>query len=327
MRRRSFIIFIGAETVCWPLAALAQSSSIPVVGLLGSTSFDELSQRSAPLRQSLNELGYVEGRNIAFEYRWAEGHYDRLPSLAAELVGDRVAVIVAGGPPASALAAKAATTTVPIVFMTGGDPVAHGLVASLNQPGGNITGVSLFNLALVPKQLELVKELLPEATVVAALVNPANPNTETERSELLSAAPAVRLELHVLRAGTELDFNPAFARAVERRASAIIVSYDAFFLSRRQQLVTLAARHSLPAIYHWREFAEAGGLVTYGTSVADAYRQVGVYVGKILRGAKPADLPVEQPTKFELVISLKTAKTLGLTIPPSVLARADEVIE
>src|SRR5262245_50950785 len=275
----------------------------------------------------MHELGYVEGRTVAFEYRSAEGQYDRLPSLAADLVRHQVAVIVTSGAPDSALAAKEATTTIPIVFSTGGDPIALGLVASLNRPGGNITGVSLFNVVLVPKQLELVRELVPKASVIAALVNPDNPNTETEVRELQEAAQALRLQIRVVRVSAKENFDSAFAMTVQQRVGAIIVSYDSFFSSRRDQIVALAARHSLPAIYHWREFVESGGLISYGTKLTDSYRQTGIYAGKILQGARPADLPVQQPTKFELVLNLKTAKALGLTIPPTLLTAADDVIE
>src|SRR5262245_12972128 len=261
------------------------------------------------------------------EYRWAEGHYDRLPALAAELVRRPATVIVAVGPPACALAAKAATKSISIVFLTGGDPVALGLVKSLNRPGGNLTGVSLFNVALVPKQLELVSELVPNARVIAAIVNPDNPNTETEEIELNAATHAMGLVVHVLRASSENDVNAAFATIVQQGADAVIVSFDAFFLSHNDQFVALAARHSLPAIYHWREFAESGGLMSYGTNLVDAYRQLGVYAGNILRGASPVDLPVWRQTKFDLVINLKTAKALGLAVPPTLLTRANEVIE
>jgi len=300
---------------------------MPVIGLLGSSSFHDRSHLLTAFRQSLNDLGYVEGRTVAFEYRSAEGQYERLPLLAAELVRHQVAVIVTSGAPASALAAKAATTTIPIIFVTGGDPIALGLVASLNRPGGNMTGVSLFNVVLVPKQLELVRELVPEAGVIAALVNPNNPNTETEVRELEMAARALRLNVHVLRAIVKEDFDSAFTSMVQQRAGAIIVSYDSFFTSHRDQLVALAARHSLPAVYHWREFAESGGLISYGTNLTDSYWQMGTYAGKILQGARPADLPVQQPTKFELVINLSTAKALGLTVPHSLLSRADELID
>jgi putative ABC transport system substrate-binding protein len=327
MRRREFITLLAGVAVSWPLTGRAQHPPVPVIGLLGSGSFDDRTHLLAGFRRGLDELGYVEGKNVVFEFRPAEGRYDRLPSLATELVRHQVAVIVCSGAPASALAAKAATTTIPIVFMTGGDPIALGLVASLNRPGGNITGVSLFNVMLVPKQLELIKELVPGVDMFAALVNPSNPNTKIEESELESAARALRLRIHVQRASTEQDFGAAFETIAEQRAGAVLVSYDSFFLSRRSQLTELAARHSLPAIYHWREYTEAGGLLSYGTDLADSYRQAGIYSGRILQGAKPADLPVWQPTMFELVINVKTARALNLTIPPSLLARADEVIE
>ena len=327
MKRREFITLLGGAAAAWPLAARAQQSAMPVIGLLSGSSFADRTGLLAALRESLNDLNYVEGKNVAFEYRSAEGQYGRLPAQAAELVRHPVSVIVTSGPPASALAAKAATGSIPIVFVTGGDPIALGLVGSFNRPGGNLTGVSLFNVALVPKQLELVSEIVPKAGVIAALVNPNNANTETEERELKVAAGALGLVVHVLRASSETDVTAAFATIVQGRAGAVIVSYDAFFSSRRDQLVALAARHSLPTIYHWREFAESGGLMSYGTNLVDAYRQAGIYVGEFSKGARPADLPIWQPTKFELVINLKTAKALGLTVAPTLLARADEVIE
>jgi putative ABC transport system substrate-binding protein len=327
VRRRDFITLLGGGVAAWPLAARAQQPGVPVIGYLTATSLGERPNLVAAFRRGLDEAGFVEGRNVAMEFREAEGQYDRLPALAADLVSRRAAVIVTTGPPAAALAAKSATATIPIVFLSGGDPITFGLVASFNRPGGNITGVSLFNVALVPKQLKLISELVPKTDVIAALVNPDNPNTETEERELEAAARALRLQIQVLRASAEKDFDPAFAAIVQQRAGAIIVSYDAFFSSRHNQLVALAARHAVPAVYHWREFVESGGLMSYGTSLTDAYRQVGIYTGKILKGEKPADLPVVQPTKFELVINLKTAKALGLTVPQSLLVAADEVIE
>jgi putative ABC transport system substrate-binding protein len=300
---------------------------MPVIGYLDATSLEKVAHFVAIFRNGLNDVGFVDGNNVAIEYRWAEGHYDRLPALAEELVRQPATVIVAVGPPACALAAKAATTSISVVFLTGGDPVALGLVKSLNRPGSNLTGVSLFNVALVPKQLELVSELVPNVRVIAAIVNPDNPNTETEERELNAAAHALGLVVHVLRASSENDVTAAFATIVQQGAGAVIVSFDAFFLSRRDQFVVLAARHSLPAIYHWREFAESGGLIAYGTNLVDAYRQLGIYAGKILKGARPMDLPVWRQTKFDLVINLKIAKALGLTVPPTLLTRADEVIE
>jgi ABC-type uncharacterized transport system substrate-binding protein len=322
--RRDFIAGVGVAA--WAVKAQGQQP-VPVVGFLGSTSLTDRPYLIGAFRDGLNDLNYMEGKNLAVEYRWADGNYDRLPALASELVRLRVRVIVAPGPPASVLAAKAATTSIPIVFMTGGDPIALGLVASLNRPGGNLTGVSLFNVALVPKQLELAREIVPQARLIAALVNPNNPNTETEQKELEAAARVLGLEIDLQRAGSEEELTDAFAAIKQRGAGAVVVSYDAFFGSVRDKLVALATRYSLPAIYHWRDYAESGGLVSYGTNLADANRQTGKYVGKILQGAKPADLPVWQQTKFELVINMKAAKAVGLTLPPSLLARADEVLE
>jgi putative ABC transport system substrate-binding protein len=280
----------------------------------------------AAFRQGLSEAGYVEGQNLAIEYRWAEGHYDRLPALAADLVGRKVDLIMASSPP-SALAAKSATSTIPIVFRSGADPVGDGLVASLARPGGNLTGVSNIADELTPKRLELLSDLVPQARVIALLMNPNNATAERIIRDVQEAARTKRLQLHVLKASSESEIDTAFASLVQLHAGALVVGADPFLTSRREQLVALASRHAVPSIYAWREFAASGGLISYGASLTSAYRLLGTYAGKVLKGAKPADLPVEQPTKFELVINLKTAKALGLTIPQSLLLRADEVIQ
>jgi putative tryptophan/tyrosine transport system substrate-binding protein len=300
---------------------------MPVIGFLNSGSPVEREPFVAAFRQGLKETGYVEGQNVAFEYRFAEGYYDRLPPLAADLVRRQVTVIAATGDTVSPLAAKRATTTIPIVFVAGSDPVKDRLVASFNRPGGNITGVSIVSSALVSKQLDLLHELVPHVAVVGILLNPGNPNVSLELSDLESAARTMRIQLAVLRANTESGIEAAFASLVHERAGALLIEPDAFFLDRREQLVALAARHAIPTIYSRREHAAIGGLMSYGTNLADAYRQAGVYVGRILKGIKPADLPVMQPTKFQFVINLKTAKALDLAIPPGLLAIADEAIE
>jgi putative tryptophan/tyrosine transport system substrate-binding protein len=326
VKRREFITLIGGAAA-WPLAARAQQTAMPVIGFLssGSRQFDAL--RLAAFWRGLSELGYVESRNVASEYRWAEDHYDRLPALAAELVRRQVAVIVAFGSPPAALAAKAASTTVPIVFTIASDPVRLGLVASLNRPGGNVTGVTSLASMVVAKQFEMLHETVPNATAIGCLVNPNNPNTETDTREAQEATRTLGLQLHILNASTEREIDTAFTTLTKRGAGAVVVVSDGFFNSRPDQFAALAARHALPAIYAFREFARAGGLMSYGTSLTDANRQVGVYAGRILNGAKPADLPVIQATKVELVINVKTAKTLGITFPLSLLGRADEVIE
>ncbi len=301
---------------------------MPVVGFIHIGTPDGFAHLVAGFRRGLNEEGFVEGRNVVIQYRWAEGRYERLSALAVDLVGRRVNVLVAGGGENSAIAAKAATSSIPIVFAIGGDPVKLGLVASLSRPGGNLTGLSQFAFMLEAKRLELLHELVPKADAIAVLLNPSLLQfAETQLKDAREGAARAGVRLVVLNASAEADFDSAFASLNEQRAGALVVAAAPFFNSRRRQLVALTARHGVPAIYEWREFAEIGGLMSYGTSLPDAYRQVGVYAGLILKGAKPADLPVLQPTKFELVVNLKTAKALGLTVPQSLLARADEVIE
>jgi putative ABC transport system substrate-binding protein len=298
-----------------------------VIGWLSSASPGPLAASVAEFRRGLSETGYVEGQNAAIEYRWAEGHYDRLPALAADLAGRKVDLIATSGGSTSAFAAKSATSTIPIVFITGADPVEVGLVASLAWPGGNLTGISILTAELMPKRLELLSELVPQASVVALLANPNNSNAERLIGDMQEAARTKGVRLHILKAGAEDEFETAFAFLVELQTGALLVGDDPFFFSRRDQLVALTARHAVPAMYEWREFVAIGGLISYGTSLTAAYRLAGTYVGRILAGAKPADLPVQQPTTFDLVVNLNTAKALGLTVPPSILARADEVIE
>jgi putative ABC transport system substrate-binding protein len=330
MRRRDFITLIGgvaaAPAILWPLAARAQQPAMPVVGFLSGESPEPERAFVAAFQRGLGETGYLEGRNLAVQYRWAEDRYDRLPGLAADLVQRRVAVIAAGDN-VSALAAKAATTTVPIVFRTGSDPVKLGLVTSFNRPGGNITGVSFFGGQLGSKRLELLHEMVPKASVVAMLADPGAPSNATQIGEAQDAARAIGLDLLALTAGTERDIDTAVTTLVQRQAGAVLVGSSPFLGSRTNQIVELAARHALPAMYPSRDQVAAGGLFSYGTDFADSFRQVGVYTGRILKGEKPADLPVQQTTKFELVINLKAAKALGLAVPPNVLAIADEVIE
>jgi putative tryptophan/tyrosine transport system substrate-binding protein len=326
MRRRDFIKIIAGSAIAWPLAARAQQPAMPVVGFLGAESPDLFAGRLRAFRQGLNEAGFVEGRNLVIEYRWAESRYDRLPALAANLVRRQVTVIAATSTP-SMLAAKAATTTIPIVFLTGSDPVEVGLVASLNRPGGNMTGVSNLTVETGAKQMELLHELVPAATLIALLVNPANSVlADTLSRDLQTAARAMRQQVLVVSASTETDVDAAFATLVEQKVGALVVGNDPFFNARPNQLVALAARHAVPAIYPYREFAAAGGLMSYGSNLADTYRLVGVYTGRILNGEKPANLPIQQ-TKVEFVINLRTAKALGLTFPITLLGRADEVIE
>jgi putative ABC transport system substrate-binding protein len=327
IRRRQFITLLGGAAAAWPLAARAQQPAMPVIGLLSAGSQQSDAARLIAFRQGLNEIGYVEGRNLASEYRWADNQYDRLHVLAVELLGRRATVIVAIGGPAPAVAAKAATRTVPIVFTVGGDPVKLGLVASLNRPGGNVTGVTTLANIVVAKQFEVLHEAVPKAAVVGFLVNPANPNVETDTKEAQQATRTLGLQLRVVHASTEHDIDAAFASFVRQRVDAGVVLPDALFNSRANQIVALAARYALPTIYSLREFPSVGGLMSYGTGLADAYRQAGVYTGRILKGEKPEDLPIVQATKVELVINLKTAKALGITFPLTLLGRADEVIE
>jgi putative tryptophan/tyrosine transport system substrate-binding protein len=325
MRRRQFITLLGGAAA-WPLAARAQQAAMPAVGFVGSTSPGSLRDGFAAFHRGLTESGYVEGQNVAIEYRWAEGQYDRLPGLAADLVHRQVAVIAAIETP-SALAAKAATATIPIVFFTGGDPVQLGLVASLRRPDGNLTGVTALNVDIGAKRLELLHELVPTASVIVLLVNPTNAITEAITTNLQAAAHALGLQLHILTASTERDFDAVFARLMQLRAGGLVIAPDAFFNSRSEQLATRTLRHAVPAIYQYREFAAAGGLISYGGSRADVYRQVGAYTGRVLKGAKPSELPVQQVTKVELILNLKTAKALGITVPLPLSGRADEVIE
>jgi putative ABC transport system substrate-binding protein len=328
MRRRNFISLVGGAAVAWPFAASAQQPGKPVIGFLGSTSADSNADRLRAFRQGLKNAGYVEGENVTIEYRWAEGHNDRLPALAADLVRRRVAVITSTVGTPSVLAAKAATTTIPIVFGVSEDPVGLGLVGSLARPGGNATGINYLNTELVAKRLALLRELVPAASRVAVLVNPANAAvTETTLRDVEPAARTMGLQIQVLNASSSREINAAFAEFVRERPDALFVGGDPFFNSRRIQLALLAARHAVPAAYAQRDYPAAGGLMSYGTNVSDAWRQVGDYTGRILKGVKPADLPVVQSSKFELVINAETARLLGLELPPTVLARADEVIE
>ena len=325
MKRREFIAALGCAAA-WPVVARAQQPAMSVIGFLSGASPVSFAPLVAAFRQGLSDTGYLEDRNVMIEYRWAEGHYDRMPDMAAELVHRQVAVIVATGGDPSALAAVAATKTIPIVFSAGSDPIKRGLVQSLNRPGGNVTGVYFFTTEMEGKRLGLLHELVPTAATVAALVNPTNLDDATLK-EVDEAARSLGLRVDILRASTESDIDVAFAAIAQSRAEAVLICADPFFNSRREQLVTLAALHKVPAVYEQRVFALAGGLMSYGTSITDTYHQIGIYTGRILKGEKPSDLPVVQSTKFEFVINLKTTKTLGLDVPPGLSARANEVIE
>jgi putative ABC transport system substrate-binding protein len=325
MRRREFIT-LGGAAAAWPLAVRAQQTAMPVVGFLSTRTAADSANVVASFHSGMKELGFVDGQNVRVEYHWAGSQYDRLNELVLDMIRARVAVITAIGPPA-AVAAKAATATIPIVFTVGSDPVKTGLVANLGRPGGNATGVNIFSAELGAKRLGLLHDLMPAAAIVALLVNPHFPNVGSYISEVEAAARAFGWQIHVLNAGNEGEIDAAFARILELHAEALFVAADPFFTGRRDQIVALAARHAIPAVYEVREFPTAGGLMSYGTSLTDAYRLAGVYVGRIIKGEKPAELPIVQPTKFELVINLKTAKALGLTFPPGLLAIADEVIE
>jgi putative ABC transport system substrate-binding protein len=326
MKRREFIALLGGATVAWPLAARAQPAAVPVIGWLSSESASSFESAMRAFRQGLSQSGYIEGRNVTIEFRWAEGQNARLPALAADLVSRRVAAIATHGP--GALAAKAATTAIPIVFYTGGDPVQIGLVTNLKQPGGNMTGVTDLNVEVASKRLELLRELVPRANSFALLVNPASPTrAETVARDTEAAARTLGLQLHVLKASNDDELDTVFASIQPLGVGGLVIGADAFFAGRTRQLGTLAARHGVPTVFVYRDFAQAGGLASYGSNTTDMFRQVGIYSGRILKGEKPSDLPVHQSTKLEMIINLKTAKALGIDVPPTLLARADEVIE
>ena len=327
MRRREFIAIFAGAAGTWPLDTLAQQLAIPVIGFLSSASPKPYAGRVAGFRKGLNEAGYVEGRDLTIEFRWAQGKYDRLPVFAADLVRQKVAVILSSGGDVAALAAKAATSSIPIVVVTGSDPVKAGLVASFNRPGGNVTGASFVATELETKRLELLHDLVPSAAVIGVLINPTNPAAEGRSKDLQMAARTLHRDIHIVNVSNESDLEAAFATLTQQPAGALLVSTDSFFTSQRDRLVALAKRYALPTIYPWREFVEAGGLMSYGPIISEVYRQAGIYTGRILKGEKPADLPFVRPTKFELVVNMKTAKALGLTLPALILAHADEVIE
>jgi len=324
VKRREFITLVGGATAAWPLAVRAQQAQILAIGFLNVTEYD---YRVAAFQQGLRESGYIDGHNVAIEYRWAEGHYDRLPALAADLVQRKVAVIATGGGSAAAQAAKAATKTIPIVFTIGGDPVKLGLVASLNRPGGNATGTTFLVSTLLAKQVEILHEMVPRAATIGFLLNPTGPTAELQARDVQAAAQVLGLKSVIARAATDVEFEDSFAMLSQQRVGAVIIAPNAFFNNRRNLLTMLTKRHAVPALYSYREYVVAGGLGSYGASISNAYRLMGVYTGRILKGEKPADLPVQQSTKVELVLNLETAKALGLEIPPTLLARADEVIE
>ncbi len=327
MRRRDFITLLGGAAASWPLAGRAQQQPMPVIGFLNSASPQPWENFVAGFRAGLKEVGYIDGQNVTIEFRWAEGHYDRLPEMAADLVRRKVAVLVSTGGTPSVMAAKVATSTIPIVFTTGGDPIQLGIVTSLSHPGGNITGVNLFLAAMESKRLGLLRALVPGVQLIAVLLNPNRADHAHQMREVQEPAAAIGQQIHILLASNESDIDAAFATAVQLRAGAMLVGADPFFNSRRNKIIGLAARHTIPTIYEGREHALAGGLISYGTNTRDGYRQAGVYAGRILKGEKPGDLPVVQSTKFELVINLKTAKALGIEVPPSLSAEADEIIE
>jgi putative ABC transport system substrate-binding protein len=327
MRRREFITMLGGAAVTWPLAARAQQPAMPVIGYLGPESPAVFASRVRAFRQGLSETGYVEGRNVAIEFRWAEGQHNRLPALAHDLTGRPVNVIVAPGGAPAALAAKSATTTIPIVFEMGADPIAIGLVGSLNRPGGNLTGVSSLNVQVTPKRLEILHEVVPTAAVIAVLLNPTSPTADSQLRNLQAAADALGVRLHILHASTERDFDAISQTLVQLRPGGLVIASDTFFATHSEQLAALTVRHAVPAIHQSRDFAIAGGLMSYAGSFMESHRQAGIQTGRILKGDKPADLPVQQVTKVELFINLKTAKTLGVTVPLPLLGRADEVIE
>ena len=326
-RRRQFITLLGGAAAAWPLGAHAQQPTLPVIGFLSSAFAQAYKPFVSAYRSGLNEAGFVEGRNIAIEFRWAEGRYDRLPSLAAELVRLPATVIAASGGLPSVLAAKAATTTIPIVFTLGSDPVKFGIVTSFNRPGGNVTGITVLDATLSPKHVQLLREIVPTATLIGFLTNPDNPNVEDVLRAAEDAARSLGVTILALKARNDRDIEQAFTIAREQHVSALIIGADPFFNTQVNQIAALALRHALPTMHSFREFAQAGGLISYGVSLTDAYRQAGAYAGRILKGEKPSDLPVMQPTRFELVINLKTAKALGLTVPPTLVAIADKVIE